>query len=264
QTKLTTIQQTPNGETTDLDPRWSPDGTKIMLLRFTCCSSAAIHVMNADGSNLRKLFTFNAPTAAWSPDGVSIVAQMGAEICRVNLDNTNFKCLTNDDFGNQQPSWQALPNPNPTPTPTPQPTFTVTGKVTMSDGSPPNVQVHLTGTVDTFPSMDPDGNFEFVNLPAGPYILTPIDIFHTFAPASRSFTITNANITGQDFVGTFFQPTITGHVKDNNGNPLQGIKVTISTTGTAPVNLFTDANGLYSLSNVFRHQNYFIVPDENS
>ena len=259
QTKLTTI----SGGSTDLDPRWSPDGTKILVLRFTS-SAGTVHVMNADGSNFRRLFDFNAPTADWSPDGVSIVAQFGAEICTVNLDNTNFKCLTNNNFTDAQPSWQKLPNPNPTPTPTPQPTFSVKGRITNSDGSPPLAQMKLTGTVTAFPSMDANGNFEFVNLPAGDYTLTPIDIFHTFEPASRSFTITNANITGQDFVGTFFQPTITGHVKDNNGNPLQGIKITISTSGTAPVNLFTDANGLYSLSNVFRHQNYFIVPDENS
>jgi uncharacterized repeat protein (TIGR01451 family) len=263
QTKLTTIQQTSDGPTNDIDPRWSPDGTKIMLLRSTCCSSAAIHVMNADGSNLRKLFTFNAPTAAWSPDGVSIVAQAGAEICRVNLDNTNFKCLTNDSFNDRQPSWQQLPNPNPTPTPTPQPTFSITGKITnSSDGSPVVVSVKLTGPVNTFPSVDSNGNYEFVNIPAGQYTLTPLSNFHTFEPLSRSITITNANITDQNFVATFApSATVTGHVKDSNGNPLGGIQITLGFLGSIPQVQTTDANGLYSFANVPRNFTCFINPD---
>jgi len=263
QTKLTTAQQTSGGLTNDLDPRWSPDGTKIMVLRFTP-EAGSVHVMNADGSNFRRLFDFNAPTADWSPDGVSIVAQFGAEICTVNLDNTNFKCLTNNNFTDSQPSWQRLPNPNPTPTPTPQPTFSVKGRLTNSDGSPLVVQVKLTGPVNTFPSIDSNGNYEFVNLPAGQYTITPLSIFHSFAPASRNITITNATITGQDFVGTFAPANITGHVKDSNGNPLQGIKVTVTQTGVVPINALTDATGFYSVVNVPRHSNYFIVPDPNT
>jgi len=265
QAKLTTIQQTPNGPTNDFDPRWSPDGTKIMVLRGTG-STSAVHVMNADGSNLRRLFDFNAPTAAWSPDGVKIVAQVGAEICTVNLDNTNLNCLTNNNFNDTQPSWQKLANPNPTPTPTPQPTFSISGRVTNPDGSGLNVQVKLSSALNTFafPSGDFDGNYEFTNLPAGQYTITPLSIFHSFEPASRTVTITNANITGQNFVGTFAPANITGHVKDNNGNPLQGIKITVNQGGVAPINVFTDANGFYSVQNVARHANYFIVPDPNS
>src|SRR6185369_83555 len=145
----------------------------IMLLRGTNISNpGSIYVMNADGSNLRKLFNLNFLTAAWSPDGVSIVAQGGLEICTVNVDNTNFKCLTNNNFTDSQPNWQRLPNPNP--------------------------------------------------------------------PAN-----------------------ITGHVKDNNGNPLQGIKVTVAAIGSIVTNVSTDANGFYSVSNVPHHFNYIIIPDEN-
>ena len=130
-----------------------------------------------------------------------------------------------------------------------------------SDGLALLVQVKLSGPVNTFPSMDSNGNYEFVNLPAGQYTLTPQSIFHTFEPATRTVTITNANIMGQDFVGTFAPANITGHVKDNNGNPLAGIQITIAASGAIPVNLLTDANGFYSLPNVPRHLNYFIVPD---
>jgi uncharacterized repeat protein (TIGR01451 family) len=265
QTKLTTIQQTHDGPTNDFDPRWSPDGTKIMVLRGTT-NASAVHVMNADGSNFRRLFDFNAPTAAWSPDGVKIVAQLGAEICTVNLDNTNLTCLTNNNFNDTQPSWQKLPNPNPTPTPTPQPTFSISGKVTNSDGSPVTAQVKLTSALNTFPFPGGDfsGNYEFVNLPAGQYTITPFDIFHTYEPVSRTVTITNANITGQDFVGTFAPANITGHVTDSNGNPLQGIKITITQGGVGSTNVFTDANGFYSRPNVQRHAFYSITPDETT
>jgi hypothetical protein len=255
--QLTTTQQTPDGNTFDHDPRWSPDGTRILLSRFTN-NFQSTYVMNADGTNLRKLFNFNSTSPDWSPDGLSVVQMQFNEICTVNLDNTNFKCITNNGFFDATPSWQKLPNPNPTPTPTPAPTFSVSGKVTADTFL--IAQVRLTGIVNALIQCDNNGNYEFVNLPAGEYLVEPVSIFHSFNPASRTVTITNANITGQDFAGTFVPANITGHVKDNNGNPLPGIK--ISNLGGFPEGTtFTDANGFYSFPDVQRHRTYFIGPD---
>lgn len=262
QTKLTSSQQTLDGASNDDDPRWSPDGTKILFTRFTN-NSFTTHVMNADGSNLRKLNNFNSFSPSWSPDGLSIVMSQSSDICTVNLDNTDFKCVINNNqhsFIDFSPSWQKLPNPNPTPTPTPVPTFSLSGKIT-TDSQSFIAQIELDGPVFARINNDVNGNYEFVNLPAGEYTLTPISIFHSFNPPNRTVTITNANITGLDFVGTFVPASISGHVKDNNGNPLAGIKITLGAQGAIPEDLLTDANGFYSFTDLPRHLLYIVVPD---
>jgi len=66
------------------DPRlpsrnWSPDGKRILLLRREAGSAdVAIHVMNADGSGLRRLAVGWGPR--WSPDGSWIAFQRGARL----------------------------------------------------------------------------------------------------------------------------------------------------------------------------------------
>jgi uncharacterized repeat protein (TIGR01451 family) len=261
QTQLTTMQQTPDGETRDINPRWSPDGTKILLTRFTN-SFSGTYRLNAAGSNLRRLFNFSSGTPVWSPDGLSVALVESNEICTVNLDNTNFKCLTNNNargYSEFSPSWQKLANANPTPTPTPAPTFSLSGKITV-DAPFIVAQVSLTGPVGALIQTDLAGNYELVNLPAGEYTLTPISVSHSFNPPSRTVTISNANITGLDFVATFVPANITGHVKDANGNPIAGIRIQ-SSGGFPEGSTLTDANGFYSFPNVQRFHNYFISPD---
>jgi uncharacterized repeat protein (TIGR01451 family) len=262
QTQLTTIQQTFDGPTTDIEPSWSPDGKRILFRRFTnnFIGVSGIYTMNADGTNPRKLFNFSAASPSWSPDGLSIVLSTNNEICTVNLDNTNFKCLTNDNGLDFRPDWQSLPNPSPTPTPTPAPTFSLSGKVTYDSPSFPG-QVRLTGPVNALIRHDDDGNYEFVNLPAGQYTVEPVSIFHGFNPANRTVTITNANITGLDFTGTFVPANITGHVKDDQGHPIAGLRIT--SAGGFPQGItFTDADGFYSFPNVQRNMSYAIIPDQ--
>ena len=257
--QLTTVQMTDDGATHDTEPHWSPDGTRIIFTRSTI-NSHAIYTMNADGSNIARLFNFGGLQADWSPDGLSVVFQQQNEICTAKTDGTNFKCVTNNIYYEFDPHWQELPNPNPTPTPTPAPTFSLSGRITANDGSPMSVQIQLSGPTSAVSGTNTSGDYTFVNLPAGQYTITPLSIFHSFEPPSRTVTITNANITGQDFVGTFVPANITGHIRDNNGNPLSGIKVT-SRGGFPEGSTFTDATGFYSFPNVQRNRTYSIEPD---
>src|SRR6185295_17038620 len=97
QTQLTSTQ---NGINHDNDPRWSPDGRRILFTRTTDNSSiilSSTYVINADGSNLRKLFNFSGLSPYWSPDGLSVVLIDASEVCTVNLDHTGYKCLTNNN-----------------------------------------------------------------------------------------------------------------------------------------------------------------------
>jgi hypothetical protein len=258
-TQLSTVEMTNDGPTTDSEPHWSPDGTRIIFTRSTT-NSNSIYTMNADGTNAAKLFNFGGRQADWSADGLSAVFEQGNEICTAKLDGSDFKCVTNNIYYEFDPHWQELPTASPTPTPTPGPTFSLSGKITASDSSPLAVQIQVSGPVSAVSASDSTGNYTFNNLPAGEYTVTPLSTSHSFVPPSRTVTITNANITGQDFVGTFVPANITGHVKDNNGIPLSGIKVT-STGGLSEASTLTDANGFYSFANVQRGRTYVIQPD---
>jgi Tol biopolymer transport system component len=111
QTRLT------NTPSTEANPTWSPDGTKIAFTTdrnepnpHTCfylsCNSE-IYVMNADGSGQTRITNSAGPdwSPAWSPDGTQIAftsARDGNyEIYVMNADGTAQTRLTND------PAWDA-------------------------------------------------------------------------------------------------------------------------------------------------------------
>lgn len=109
----------------DILPDWSPDGRKIAfysrkeyspendeMVKYTIC------VMNADGSNLRRLTndTGDNPGPSmgdiypkWSPDGSRIVFQSQRdcnwEIYMINADGSNLVRLTQDTENDEWPDW---------------------------------------------------------------------------------------------------------------------------------------------------------------
>ena len=62
--------------------------------------------------------------------------------------------------------------------------------------------VTLSGAASATVTSDTVGNFEFPNLAAGSYTVTPTLSGYTFAPASHAETVTTANILNVDFVAT--------------------------------------------------------------
>ncbi len=69
-----------NNPASDTNPRWSPDGTKILFVSDRDGNSE-IYVMNADGSGLKNLT--NSPAhdvePKWSPDGSRILFLSGTD-----------------------------------------------------------------------------------------------------------------------------------------------------------------------------------------
>jgi len=106
----------------DSAPVWSPDGTRIAFERaaagtFTPGTEAQekdIYVMNADGSDVRRL-TYSPGLdegPAWSPDGTKIAfssARDGQqEIYVMNADGSDPRRLTSNPARDESPDWQPL------------------------------------------------------------------------------------------------------------------------------------------------------------
>jgi Tol biopolymer transport system component len=95
-----------------LQPAWSPDGTKIAFMD-RLKAATALYLMNADGSNIRLLTTniFHDVNLAWSPDGAKIAfcsvtperesdSQFSLHV--INADGSNEVQLTS---GSGSPTW---------------------------------------------------------------------------------------------------------------------------------------------------------------
>ncbi|HEY0174282.1 MAG TPA: SBBP repeat-containing protein [Pyrinomonadaceae bacterium] len=258
--RLTTPQQTGDGQTRDDAPRWSPDATKILFQRSTT-NYRDVYVMNADGTGQLKLFNVPGETPAWSPDGMKVVFESYNNLYAINYDGSDLVNLTRNSFYNFTPDWQPLPNPNPTPTPTPVETFQITGRLKPLPGAAgqPFGLVKLSGTRTA--QANASGEFTFVRLPAGgDYALTVESDYYTFEPAAREYRNLSADVSDADFTGTFVPADITGRVTDDKGNPLAGVRM--YSQGGFPVgSTLTDADGRYKFADVQRGRDFFIYPD---
>ncbi|MBT8265492.1 MAG: PD40 domain-containing protein, partial [Bacteroidia bacterium] len=99
-------------------PSWSPDGKEILFTRqlrhpsdTTHAANGEIHIMNSDGSNLRRLTNKDGydSGAQFSPDGKKI-AFYGShndtwDLFIMDRDGSNVYNLTNDDIECYSPDW---------------------------------------------------------------------------------------------------------------------------------------------------------------
>lgn len=88
-------------------PAWSPDGSRIAVVQcpwaWTYCSSAAIAVMNADGSGIVRLAAASYGHPTWSPDGQVIAFQSSNVIEWVSADGSQRGRIIADG---QSPAWR--------------------------------------------------------------------------------------------------------------------------------------------------------------
>jgi RHS repeat-associated protein len=88
--------------------------------------------------------------------------------------------------------------------------------------------------------------YNFSDLAAGSYAITPSLNSHIFDPPSRSITISGFDLTGLDFRACDTSTPLTGTLRDATTNaPISGVNVIVDGVPRAPP---TDANGNYSIA----------------
>ena len=144
---------TNSSSSTDSQPAWSPDGTRIAFHSNRGGGNLQIYVMNADGTNVIQLT--NTPelnsSPDWSPDGNFIVFESmrdgQREIYKMNADGSGPTQLTTTG-GNYGPEWS--PNGNRIVFSTGSGLWTV-----KPDGT---AQTNITSGSDFHPHWSPDGS----------------------------------------------------------------------------------------------------------
>jgi hypothetical protein len=127
-------------------------------------------------------------------------------------------------------------------------TYTISGKITNNGTGLPAVLVAVSGSGTGIVITDAGGNYTFTRVRPGTYTITPALTGYTFVPASRTFDVTTANITGIDFTTVPVTPgTVTGTITYPDGT------VTVTTTypdGTVTVTT-TYPNGTVTVTTTY-------------
>jgi len=93
-------------EVREIEPVWSPDGTRLAFTRAPIPTTASplVEVMSADGTDRRTLAPGKRP--AWSPDGRELAYAGGDGVHTIDVDGSEDKLMatTADPFAGQ-PAW---------------------------------------------------------------------------------------------------------------------------------------------------------------
>lgn len=95
----------------EIEPAWSPDGSKIAFISDRHGQNFDIYVMNADGSNVTQLTNDSANEfgPVWSPDGKQIVFNSdrngNVQLFVMSIDGSNLVQLTEDSSNSAYADW---------------------------------------------------------------------------------------------------------------------------------------------------------------
>jgi uncharacterized protein (TIGR03437 family) len=180
-------------------------------------------------------------TAAWH---INLVLQSGPNTFQVvATDDSELNFFTTRNITiNYQP---------PAPSPTPTPPKTINGRITNQfGGSLPNANVNITDSDQRQwqTSSDDNGNFSISNLTAGKnYFVTPSKNNFAFTPPSWSIFNLITDLT-MDFSGRQLSYSISGRIRDEQGNAIDHVKVNL--TGGITAETYSNINGDYFFNNL--------------
>ena len=105
--------------------------------------------------------------------------------------------------------------------------------------------VSLSGGASGSATADSSGNYTFVSLANGSYMVTPKHTVYAFTPANQSATVNGANVTGVNFTGNAapVAPSITTQPASQSVTAGQTASFSVAATGTAPLNYQWNKNG---------------------
>ena len=189
----------------DMYPRWSPDGSQIILASCRNYLDFDLYTVNPTTGAERRLtswFLANEWAGAYSSDGrhVAFSADIDGniEVYTMPTAGGNAVNLTRHSASDAAPSWKPG-GTGATPTPTPS-TYSISGRVTDANGRGV-FGVSVSAGSSRYTTTDANGSYMFSGLQAGTYTIAPSRYLYGFSPPSRTVTVP-PNATGVDFVQT--------------------------------------------------------------
>jgi large repetitive protein len=134
-------------------------------------------------------------------------------------------------------------------------TSSISGTVTDSATGTPlaNVYVSLYGDGIAYQGSavsDEAGQFAFSHLPAGSFTLNASNLGLSYLGFSQTITVLADETITADIALVAANSTITGHIKDKQGNPIADVYVNAHAEGGSFGDATTDENGNYEITNV--------------
>jgi len=133
-------------------------------------------------------------------------------------------------------------------------TYYILGRIVDGNGAPVSgVTVTLSGDASKTTATDGNGYYQFRDLLAGDYVVTPTKAGWSFTPPSRTYTGLAANVDNADFVGSLPTYALSGTVT-LGGVGLAGVTITVDGRTTQ-----TGSGGTWQIGNL-PAGTYLIVP----
>lgn len=150
-------------------------------------------------------------------------------------------------------------------TPTPAPPYFISGQVTSGGVGVSNVSVTLSGLPSQTVMTDANGFYTVLATTADNYTVSVSKPYYNLAPSSRTLTNLSNHQANVNFVATRQIYNISGQVRDDAGQPLDGIVVgLVNEIGGVINSVLSSAGGNYTFPNVAAGYSYTVVAQSTS